>query len=312
MQILNKTTNLNFMGHRVKAVGLSVLLLLGSIALLATNGLNLGVDFTGGAVIEVGYPDGADREKVRSQLAAAGFERASVQGLGAEDDLLIRLLPDSNVNTQEIGEQVIDILEADGDKVTLRRVDSVGPQVGEELKNQGGIAMLFALLMIFLYVWFRFQWKFSLGAIAALIHDVLITLGFFALSQVEFDLSVLAALLAVIGYSLNDTVVVFDRVRENSLRAVRDGDMQEIMNRSVNQMLARTIITGVTTLLVLIALFLRGGPSVHGFSVALIVGVIVGTYSSIFVACATALGLSATVEDLLPIEKKEEHVDELP
>ncbi len=311
MQLIGKTTNFDFMGRRFLAVSISIALIVASIASLATRGLQFGIDFTGGVLIEVGYPEEADLQSVRSQLADIGFDDAVVQNFGTARDVLIRLAPQEDMKGDAIREQVLDALEAEDRDVELRRVEFVGPQVGKELAETGALAMMIAMIMILIYVAFRFQWKFAVGSVVALLHDVILTLGFFSILGLDFDLSVLAAILATIGYSLNDTIVVFDRIRENFLKA-RRGEPTQIMNLSINQMLARTLITGLTTLLVLLALFLLGGEVIRPFSIALIVGIIVGTYSSIYAASATALALDITVQDLLPPEKDEEEFDSLP
>ncbi|MDH3588632.1 MAG: protein translocase subunit SecF [Gammaproteobacteria bacterium] len=311
MQLIGKTTNIDFMGHRRLAVTVSIVLAIASIAALIVKGLAFGIDFTGGVLVEVGYPEDSDLVVVRSQLADGGFDTAIVQHFGTSRDVLIRLMPIEGMDGNDVREQILQSLRSDGSDIDLRRVEFVGPQVGQELTETGALAMLVAIIMILIYVALRFQWKFAVGAVAALVHDVVITLGFFAMLQFDFDLSVLAAILAVIGYSLNDTIVVFDRIRENMLK-VRKGEPVDIMNLSINQMLARTLITGLTTLLVLLALFLLGGEVIRPFSIALIVGVIVGTYSSIYVASATALALKITVQDLLPPEKGEHEIDDLP
>ncbi len=311
MQLIGKTTNFDFMGRRFLAVSISIALIVASIASLATRGLQFGIDFTGGVLIEVGYPEEADLQSVRSQLADIGFDDAVVQNFGTARDVLIRLAPQEDMKGDAIREQVLDALEAEDRDVELRRVEFVGPQVGKELAETGALAMMIAMIMILIYVAFRFQWKFAVGSVVALLHDVILTLGFFSILGLDFDLSVLAAILATIGYSLNDTIVVFDRIRENFLKA-RRGEPAQIMNLSINQMLARTLITGLTTLLVLLALFFLGGEVIRPFSIALIVGIIVGTYSSIYAASATALALDITVQDLLPPEKDEEEFDSLP
>ena len=307
---LIKETHINFMGLRKGAFILSVLLIVLSIGSIASRGLNFGIDFTGGVLLEVGYPQAADLPALRDQLANAGIEQAQVQNFGTSRDVMIRIMPDETQNNADVGENIMAILKQATPGVELRRVEFVGPQVGEELAEQGSLAMLFALIMIGGYVWARFQWKLSAGALAALTHDVTITLGFFAVTQIAFDLSVLAAVLAVIGYSLNDTIVVYDRIREN-FRGIRNGEPLEIMNVSLNQMLARTLMTSGTTLLVLSALFFLGGEAIRPFSVALLVGIFVGTYSSIYVASALALELKLTLADLMP-PKKEDLVDDMP
>ncbi len=308
MQLLDKIPEFDFMGKRRIAVVLSALLIFVSLGSLFTQGLNFGIDFSGGVLIEVGYPGNADVDGVRAALADAGFADAQVQNFGTASDVLIRMLPREGVDSESLREDVLNTLRQQSPGVDLRRVEFVGPQVGEELTEQGGLAMLFALIMILIYVTIRFQWKFALGSVAALVHDVIITLGFFSLLQLPFDLSVLAAVLAVIGYSLNDTIVVFDRIRENFMR-IRKSEPVFIMNASLNQMLARTMITSMTTLLVLFALFVFGGEVIHSFATALIVGVIVGTYSSIYVASNITLALQINTLDLMPQDKE---IDEMP
>ncbi len=299
----------NFMGPRKLAAAFSVILLVLSIGALAVNGLKLGLDFTGGSLVEVGYEQPADLNEIRSQLETAGYDDAVVQTFGSPTDILIRLGRDHD---PKLGDKVIAALQQDnGEELTLRRNEFVGAQVGEELREQGGLGMLMALAMIMLYVAFRFQLKFSVGAVAALAHDVLIVLGFFSLFGIEFDLTVLAAILAVIGYSLNDTIVVSDRIREN-FRKMRKGSAIEIMNNSLSQTLGRTLVTSLTTLLVLVALAVFGGEMIHGFAVALLVGVVIGTYSSIYVAANVLVAMGVCKEDLMPPEKSEEEVDDRP
>jgi len=299
----------NFMGPRKIAAAFSLVLLLISIGSLAVNGLKLGLDFTGGSLVEVGYEKPANLNQIRDQLEAAGYDDAVVQTFGSPTDILIRLGRDHD---PKLGDKVVAALQQDNDdELTLRRNEFVGAQVGEELREQGGLGMLLALGMIMLYVAFRFQLKFSVGAVAALAHDVLIVLGFFSLLGIEFDLTVLAAVLAVIGYSLNDTIVVSDRIREN-FRKLRKGTPIEIMNHSLSQTLGRTLVTSLTTLLVLVALAVFGGEMIHGFAVALLVGVLVGTYSSIYVAANVLIAMGICKEDLMPPEKEEEEVDERP
>jgi preprotein translocase subunit SecF len=295
--------------RRVTAV-LSILAIVVSIVSLSTRGLNFGIDFTGGILLEVGYPEAADLAQIRRVLAVEGFGEAQVQNFGTARDVMIRLLPREGLESSQLGEEILQVLRASGADVSLRRVEFVGPQVGEELTERGGLAMLFALLMILGYIMFRFQWKFAVGAVVALVHDVIITLGIFSTFQIPFDLSVLAAILAVIGYSLNDTIVLFDRIREN-FRRIRRGTAEAIMNSSINQILGRTLITSLTTLLVLTALVWLGGAAVRGFATALIIGVLVGTYSSIYTAGATALALQVSPVDLMP-PKKIEDPDGLP
>ena len=314
MRLLKEKTSIDFLsiGKRRIALGISAILIVISITSLATRGLNFGIDFTGGVLLEVGYPQDADLDQIRALMADAGFEDVQVQRFGAATDVLLRLPPQGEgVNPNQIRDTLRNTLAADEPNVELRRVEFVGPQVGEELTEKGGLAMIFALLLIFAYVMFRFQWKFSLGAVAALAHDVIVTVGFFSLFYFPFDLTVVAAVLAVIGYSLNDTVVAFDRIRENFL-LLRGVSAEESMNTSINEMLARTIITGLTTLLVLVALLVLGGESVGPFSIALIVGIVIGTYSSIYTASAIALTLKVNAQDLLPPEADPDLIDDLP
>ena len=313
MRLIKDKPNIDFLGRarRNIAVSISIVALVISLASLFTRGLNLGIDFTGGILLEVGYPGAADLNEIRDSLSEAGFERFIVQEFGAADDVLVRLPPQPEADSEAIRDSLLTILSADEPDVELLRVEVVSAQVGEELTEQGGLAMIFSILMIFIYVMFRFQWKFAMGAVAALAHDVIITIGFFSLTGISFDLSVVAAVLAVIGYSLNDTVVVFDRIRENFTR-LRGVSPVESINVSINEMLARTMITGQTTLLVLTALLVLGGESVGPFSIALIVGIIVGTYSSIYIASATALMLHVSPQDLMPPEQDPDLVDDLP
>jgi preprotein translocase subunit SecF len=289
---------------------LSVVLLIIAIVSLMTRQLNFGIDFTGGVLMEVGYSGAADLPDIRERLATGGFDDASVQNFGTASDVMIRVLPQEDVESGKIGEAIMNLLSAGGQAVELRRVEFVGPQVGEELTERGGLAMLFAIIMILIYIIIRFQWKFAIGSVAALVHDVILTVGMFSVFQIPFDLSVLAAILAVIGYSLNDTIVVFDRIREN-FKMIRRQGSETIMNASINQMLGRTIITSLTTMLVLLALFFLGGPAVRSFSIALIIGIVVGTYSSIYTASVTALALNVAPTDLLP-PKVDKEVDDLP
>ncbi len=310
MQILGDT-NIDFMGKRRAAFILSAVLILLSLGSLLVRGLNFGIEFTGGIVIEAGFPDAADLPRIRADLGEAGYSEAVVQNFGSSRDITIQLMPRDDIGGTEIRDQVMAVLQGVNPAVDLRRVEFVGPQVGKELAEQGGLAALFALMFILAYVAFRFQWKFAVGAVAALVHDVVIVLGFFSIAAIPFDLAVLAAVLAVIGYSLNDTIVVFDRIRENLLK-IRKKTAEFVMNESLNQTLSRTLMTSFTTMLVLLALFFLGGEAVHGFAIALIVGVVIGTYSSIFVASPTALALDVTAVDLLPPQQEEKEVDGLP
>jgi len=313
MRFLRRKTHFDFLSQKRRRIALviSALVVIVSFVSFAVRGLNFGIDFTGGILLEVGYADAANVERIRGDLFAAGFEDAQVQLFGTATDVLVRLPPQEGSDSGEIREQLQRTLTASGQQVDLRRVESVSPQVGDELAEQGGLAMIVALLLIFAYVMFRFQWKFAAGAVAALAHDVIITFGFFSITGLPFDLTVVAAVLAVIGYSLNDTVVAFDRIRENFFK-LRGIGAEESMNTSINQMLARTLITGLTTLLVLVALLVLGGESIAPFSIALIVGIIVGTYSSIYTASATALLLGVNAQDLIEPVKDPELIDDLP
>ena len=298
--------NFDFMALRKPAMLVSASLLLVAVVSLVTLKLNVGIDFTGGSIIEVGYQQAVELEPIRQALEADGFGDAIVQHFGSASEVLIRLVSDADKDKAELSSQIIGLLEAISETdIDVRRVDFVGPQVGEELTEDGGLAVLYALIAILIYVAFRFEYRFSLGAVAALIHDVVITLGVFSLLQLDFDLSVLAAILAVIGYSLNDTIVVFDRVREN-FRKIRKKTSIEVVNTSINQTISRTLMTSFTTLLVLFSLFFLGGEVIHAFATALIIGVLVGTYSSIYVATTTALALGISRSDLLLPEKEGE------
>lgn len=288
---------INFMGIRHIAFAVTVLLTLGSLASLAIKGLNFGLDFTGGTLVELSYEQPAQLDKVRGQLQQAGYPEAVVQSFGASTDVLVRLQGED----PQLGKQLADSLHkvSADTPFTLKRVEFVGPQVGEDLRDQGGLGMLLALGGILIYVAFRFQWKFGFGAIVSLIHDVIVTLGVFSLFQIPFDLTVLAAVLAIIGYSLNDTIVVFDRIREN-FRLLRKADLIENINISTTQTLLRTLATSISTLLAIVALMLFGGESLWGFSLALFIGVAAGTYSSVYIASILLIWLKLTREDLIP------------
>ncbi len=313
MQFLAGKTNIDFLGKRKIALGLSMLLIIISIASLFARGLNLGIDFTGGYLIEVGYQQPVELEPVRKTLASSPYSDALVQHFGTSKDILVRIAPREGVNSASISDEVLSILKTASDQtLEMRRIEFVGPQVGEELREQGGLAMLIALFGILIYVGLRFQLKSAFGAILALVHDVIIVTGVFSVTQIQFDLTVLAAILAVIGYSLNDTVVVLDRIRE-TFRSQRKGTAIEILNKSINGTLARTLMTSLTTLLVLFALFLLGGEVIHGFAFALIVGVFVGTYSSIYVASNSLVLMNVTKEDFLEhVKEDDEAIDDLP
>ena len=309
MQLFAKVPDIDFMSGRRIAMFFSCALIFFSLGSVGTRGLNLGVDFTGGVLLEVGYSGAANLTDVRNALTDAGYDTALVQNFGSANDVLIRLPPSGEEEAAVVRDRVLDTLREYDSSVLLRRIEFVGPQVGEELTEDGGLAMLFALILIFAYVMLRFNRKFAAGTITALVHDVIVVIGVFSFFGLNFDLSVLAALLATIGYSLNDTIVVFDRIREN-FRTIRRGTAESIINTSINQMLARTLITSFTTLLVLSALYIWGGQAVNGFAEALIVGVIVGTYSSIYVACTVALALKVSPADLLPPKRQE--IDDMP
>jgi preprotein translocase subunit SecF len=306
MQLLKLKETVNFMQYRKIAMIFSIILMLAAVASLSVNKLNFGLDFTGGTLIEVGFEQAADLKQIRQVMDSNGFDDAVVQLYGSSRDVVIRLAQREDVKAEMLGNQILAILqEGTGQKLAMRRIEFVGASVGDELTEQGGLAMLTALICILVYVAFRFEWRFALGSVFALFHDVLLTLGLFSLLGLEFDLTVLAAILAVIGYSLNDTIVVSDRIREN-FRKIREGGPEEVINISLTQTLSRTFITSITTLLVLMALFFQGGALIHGFATALLFGVFVGTYSSIYVASAVALGLGISKEDLIPevIEKE--------
>jgi preprotein translocase subunit SecF len=336
MDFLKKQTRIDFLGLRNWAfIGSGVLLIIGLVA-LGLRGINFGIDFTGGTLVELRYSESVDVQEVRDSLASGGIEDATVQYFGTSRDIMVRLpvtveessaeLSDSITRTlrQDIPETITDSLPGELQQcvspdnpsphdcaVQMLRVEFVGPQVGDELTEQGGLAMIYALIGILIYVAWRFEWRFAVASVIALVHDVLFTLGFFALFHLEFSLPVLAAFLAVIGYSLNDTIVVFDRIREN-FRKIRKGDTVSIMNQSINQTLSRTILTSSTTLVVVLALLLVGGEVIRGFATALFVGVLVGTYSSIFVASPSVLMLGIKREDMLPVKKEGAEADQTP
>jgi preprotein translocase subunit SecF len=330
MQFLNKKTHIDFLSKRKLTLALSVALMIISIAALAMRSLNFGIDFTGGTLVEVGYSNAVKIDTVRDALAEAGINDAIVQHFGTAKDVMIRLpVTDrenavgvsgdimltlrtatgetlaGNVEGQDKTQQCVKSGQTGACDVQMRRVEFVGPQVGDELANQGGLAMIYALIGILIYVAARFKWQFSISSVVALVHDVIITLGAFAVFQFDFSLSVLAAVLAVIGYSLNDTIVVFDRIREN-FRKMRKGDRFQVVNAAINDTLPRTILTSMTTLFVVLTLLIFGGEALRGFSIALMIGVVVGTYSSIFVASPSVLALGIQREDLLEVEKDEE------
>lgn len=306
--MVNDLKVINFMWLRSYASVLSLLLMLGSVGALAVKGINWGLDFTGGTLIELVYDQPVKTADIRDQLATAGYDNVVVQEFGSAEDILVRIPGDD----PKMGASVAGLLGQNYDgNVEAVRVEFVGPQVGERLREQGGLGMLFAMLLITLYIAFRFQFKFSVGAILSLAHDVIFTLGLFALLGLQFDLTVMAALLAVIGYSLNDTIIVYDRIREN-FRKLRKGDADEVINVSLTQTLGRTLATSGTTLMVLLALFLFGGEMIHNFALALIVGVGVGTYSSIYIASNMLIYMRISREDLIVPVKENEDSEQMP
>lgn len=305
MQLLKEQTNFDFMGKRKIAAIFSAILMIISMASLVMNGLNFGIDFTGGTMIELGYQEEVDLNKVKGTLEQGGYTDAVVQTFGSIHDVLIRLPIVEGKDMAALSNEVVATLQAEhATKIDVRRAEFVGPQVGEELTEQGGLAMLYALIGILIYVSLRFEYRFAIGSVVALVHDVLLTLGIFSVFQLEFDLTVLAAILAIIGYSLNDTIVVFDRIRETFLRQ-RKGSPVEIVNRALNDTLSRTLVTSFTTLLVVLSLFVFGGEVIHAFSIALLLGIVIGTYSSIYIASNTVLAMGVSKADLLPPVKDE-------
>lgn len=299
---------INFMAVRRSMAVLSIILIVASIASIAYNGLVLGFDFTGGTQAEVFFEKGPNLEELRGKLAAAGYENPVVVQFGSERDILVRM---QDVLEEGGAEALLEVLGAPNAELELRRLELVGPQVGDELRDAGGLGLLAALLVIMLYVAIRFQYKFAVGTVVGLIFDVIVTLGLFTLFELEFDLTVLAAFLAVIAYSLNDTIVVFDRIREN-FRLIREADAIEVMNESMTQVLERTVITSLTTILVLLALLFLGGDMVRNFSIVLIIGIVVGTFSTLFVSSTTTLAMHLKREDLLPPKREEEEEHALP
>lgn len=312
MEFFRTQPNFDFMAWRKHATVFSIVIMLICLGSLAFQGLKLGIDFSGGVLIEVGYAEPAELDSVRDALDTGGFKNVTVQHFGTAKEVLIRFAPRQGVSSADVSTEIMRVLQAASPaKIEMRRVEFVGPQVGEELTNDGVVAMLLALGAILVYVGLRFEYRLALGAVAALMHDVIVTIGFFSITRMEFDLTVLAAILAVIGYSLNDSIVVFDRMREN-FRKVRKGTVVEVTNLSLNQTLSRTVMTGVTTLLVLLALFFAAGELLHGFSTALIVGIVFGTYSSVYVASAASLALGLSKEDLIPPVKEGAETDNRP
>ena len=311
MEFFHKKTSYAFMAARKRWYMVSAVLILGSLASLAIQGLNFGIDFTGGVVMEFTFPKAADLEKVRADLEEAGFGDAAVQSFGTANDVLVRLLPEEKQDVNRIGQSVLAAVQAHEPGVELRRTEVVGPQVGQELAEKGALAVLFTFVLILAYVAIRFQWKLGVGAIVAALHDPIIILGFFSVTGMVFDLPALAAILAVIGYSLNDTVVVFDRLRERFL-SIRKGTSEQVIDAAINETLSRTIMTSFTTMITVLALLFFGGEILRGFSTALTIGIVVGTYSSIYIASAMALDLKLTARDLMPVQREKDAVDEMP
>jgi len=311
MEFFKKRTSFRFMPLRSRWYAISAALIIASLLLVGIRGLNFGIDFTGGVVMELGFPEPADLEQVRSVLAKQGYGDATVQSFGTSRDVLVRLLPENGKDVNAVGQDVLAALQTYEPAAQLRRTEVVGAQVGRELAEQGALAGLFSFLMIMAYVAIRFQWKLGVGSIVAGLHDPILVLGFFAATQMTFDLPTLAAILAVVGYSLNDTVVVFDRIRERFLM-MRKGTSAEIIDLAINDTLSRTLMTSFTTLIAVFSLLLIAGDVLRGFSVALAIGVFVGTYSSIFVASSIALDLKLTARDLMPVQHEKDAVDEMP
>ena len=311
MEFFHKATSFPFMATRRVWYTLSIALVIGSISLFFVRGLNLSVDFTGGTIVEASYAGTADVEKVRTALESAGFHEPTVQAFGNSHDISVRLAPESKLSVDQVREKVDAALRGVDAGVTIKPLEFVGPQVGDELRNSAFLAIGWTLLLVFIYIWFRFHtWRLSVGAILALLHDPILIIGWFALSQTPFDLTVVAALLAVLGYSLNDTIIVFDRIRER-FEANRKLDTRLALDQSVNQTLSRTIMTKVTTLIVVVALLVLGGAALRGFSEALVIGILAGTYSSIYISSAVALDLGLKAEHVFPTVRSKE-VDSLP
>lgn len=328
MEFFHKETHIDFIGSRRIPIALSILLIIGTFTVLFTKGLNFGLDFTGGTLVEMRYAEPVEVAPIRKQLSDEGLPGTIVQHFGTSRHIMVRIPVYKDKDSAALSNRVVEILRQHMEEklvesqpgkaqrcsrtgnsglkdchIQVRRVEFVGPQVGEELTEQGGLALLYTLLAVLVYVMFRFEWRFAVGAIIAIAHDVLLTFGFFSVMQLEFSLSVLAAMLAVLGYSLNDTIVVFDRIREN-FRKMRKGSTIEIMNTAINQTLSRTIITSTTTMLTVLSLFFLGGEIIHGFSIALIVGIIVGTYSSVYIATPAVLAMGISRADLMPVKKE--------
>ena len=311
MEFFKRTPTIDFMAKRRAAYVISAVLMIGSVVLLAVRGLNLGIDFTGGVTVEVSYPAAANVDSARDALSKAGFPEAKVQTFGSSRDLAVTVVPKPDEDVNEVGARVAGALRAATPGVEVRRTELVGPQVGEELTEQGGLAMLFTFIGILFYVGFRFEKKMAAGTVLAAMHDPIVILGFFAATQMTFDLSVLAAVLAVIGYSINDTVVVFDRVREVFLEKRKFTPVQ-VLNTALNQTLSRTLMTSFSVLFVVVSLYLFGGETLKGFSLAIIIGVFTGTYSSIFVAGALAHDMGVKAQDLVSVKKEDPELKAMP
>jgi len=304
MDIIKSDTKINFLRYSNAALVISALVLVAGIVSLSTRGLDFGLDFTGGTLIGLHYPQAPEMNEVRQTLESAGFEEFVVQTFGTARDIVVRIpVGEDGESSADISTRVLEALSAQTGDVEMRRVEFVGPQIGKELAEQGGLALLYVLIGVLIYISFRFQWRFAVGAVGALIHDVLLVVGVLSVFQVSFDLTVVAAILAVIGYSLNDTIVVYDRLREN-FQTLRKGTPLELTNLAINQMLGRTLMTSLTTLLVLVALFYFGGEIIHAFAFTLIVGVIIGTYSSVYIAGSLAVKLGVSKMDLMPVQKE--------
>jgi preprotein translocase subunit SecF len=312
MEFFHKVTRFPFMNTRKVWYGLSAVLIVASFTLVAVRGLNLGIDFTGGVVVETNFPQPPNIDRLRGALAKAGIGEAQVQAFGSSRDILVRLPPDPNAKGEQIGTRILDIFKAEDAGVKLQRTEVVGPQVGKELFVKGSWALVATLVLIAVYVLMRFTFKLALGAILAVLHDPICVVGFFAVTQITFDLTAISAILAVIGYSLNDTVIVFDRVRERA-RHARKLQVSQVIDESINQTLSRTLMTKLVTLLVVVFLLVFGGETLHGFSAALVIGIVAGTYSSIYISAALALDFGLRTDDLLEHKlSKPEEVDGLP
>jgi preprotein translocase subunit SecF len=311
MEFFHKTTRFPFMATRKRWYAVSAIIILAAFAALFVRGLNFGIDFTGGVVLELAFPQAAELDKVRGALGQSGFGNASVQSFGTAQDVLVRLLPEEGRDVNELAASVLQAVRNYEPGVELRRTEVVGPQVGQELAEKGALAVLFTFVLIMAYVAFRFQWKLGVGAIVAALHDPIVILGIFAATGLTFDLPALAAILAVIGYSLNDTVVVFDRIRERFL-SMRKGSSEQVIDAAINETLSRTIMTSGTTMITVLALLFLGGEILRSFATALTIGIVVGTYSSIYVASALALDLKLTARDLLPVQREKDAIDDMP